>query len=358
MIRWATVMGRRARGSCVLAWVLVGCWSDELADKQAAAVEAQFVVPAYDPCALSTGYLPRERCDLAADLGQALFFEPALSATGQVACVTCHDPHHGFADGRTENAVSLGAVKWTAHNTISVVNVGLKEDFGYRRIFTWTGKCASGYCTTPSDVVRDIALPRAMGSSPTVVGDTVRAFYDPEYVRIFGATPSDNAVVMNNVLVALEAYMRRLVSSDRQELDAASRRGFELFVGRAMCVECHRGPVFSDSKVHVTGVAQRGAHAPTIDNGFDDQGGFFTPQLRGVAQTAPYMHDGSLATLEEVVEFYRWGGGTSGFVGDKDMMMETLDIDDDDVRDLVAFLESLSGRPLDAALLTDRHRSP
>lgn len=92
--------------------------------------------------------------------------------------------------------------------------------------------------------------------------------------------------------------------------------------------------------------------------GFDGIGGFFTPPLRNVADSAPYMHDGSLRTLEDVVEFYRWGGGSSGFVGEKDVMMVPLGIDDDDVRDLVAFLRSLSGRPIDAALLADRHKSP
>jgi cytochrome c peroxidase len=350
-------MGRQALWGCLLVCAFVGCWSDDLAGEQDAAIAAQFELPAYDPCVLSTGPLPRVSCDLAANLGQALFFDPALSGTGQIACVTCHDPSHGFSDGRTDNAVSLGAVKWTGHNTISVLNVGRKPG-----LFTWTGKCDMRECKTPSDVVRDIALPGAMASTPAIIGDVIRNDYGPEYTQLYGPTLSDDTVVMRNVLVALEAYMFRLTSTesafDRHDLDAASERGYKLFIGRAMCVECHRGPLFSDSRVHVTGVPQRGAHAPQIDTGFNGEGGFLTPSLRNVADTAPYMHDGSLRTLEDVVDFYRWGGVAGGFVGDKDRMMVPLEIDDDDVRDLVAFLHSLSGRPVDAGLTMDRHKSP
>lgn len=342
---------------CVFALLFAGCWTDDFSTTRDVALREQFALPAYDACLPS---LRRDVCDAAASLGRALFFEPALSGTGAVACTTCHDPKGAFVDTRTENAVSFGTAKWTAHNTISVVNIGLKYDFGDGAPFTWTGQCQDRPCLSPGAVIQDIALPRAMASSPQIVGNLMRTLYTGEYMAAFTDPMSDDTVIQRNVLTALDAYMRRLVSVNAPfdgVLGPAAQRGFELFVGRAMCVECHRGPLFSDFRPHVTGVAQTGAHAPTTDFGIAGTGAFLTPPLRNVASTAPYMHDGSLRTLDEVVDFYRWGGATSGFVGTKDSLMQPLDIDDNDAHDLVAFLQALSGKPVDPSLVVDHHKS-
>jgi cytochrome c peroxidase len=174
-------------------------------------------------------------------------------------------------------------------------------------------------------------------------------------------------------------------------LAPAAVRGARLFVGRASCNECHFGPNFTDGRFHNTGVPQTGATVPAVDTGRLDglskvltnefnaagaysdapdgarlqaaaaqaaadpsaaDGAFKTPGLRGVARTAPYMHTGGFATLRDVVLFYRDGGGASGFSGKKDVAMQPLLLSDQDVDDLVAFLESLSGDPLPAALVT------
>jgi cytochrome c peroxidase len=216
--------------------------------------------------------------------------------------------------------------------------------------------------------------------------------------------PADQAVVdriFSNFGKAIEAYERQLLDRDSAfdrymtgdtiALSPAAVRGAKLFVGRASCNECHFGPTFSDGRFHNTGVPQIGATVPLVDAGrlnglpqvlavefnaaglYSDtadgaqlqaaaaaaaadpeaeRGAFKTPGLRGVARTAPYMHTGSLPTLRDVVIFYRDGGGASGFAGTKDIAMQPLLLSDRDVDDLVAFLESLSGAPLPAALVT------
>jgi cytochrome c peroxidase len=118
-------------------------------------------------------------------------------------------------------------------------------------------------------------------------------------------------------------------------------------------MECHRGSLFSDFKPHVTGVEQRGEHAPVTDGGHAGTGAFVTPALRNVGETGPYMHDGSLETLADVIWFYRQGGAATGYVGTKDPLIQPLEITDDEARDLEAFLGTLTGTPIDPTLTTD-----
>jgi cytochrome c peroxidase len=133
-----------------------------------------------------------------------------------------------------------------------------------------------------------------------------------------------------------------------------------MFIGKAMCIECHRGPLLSDLKFHNTGVAQFGAHVPQVDGGLGVEvqkgkpeqhlGKWLTPPLRHVEETAPYMHAGQYATLAQVIEFYRRGGDPDGFSGVKDPRMQPLEIDDDEARDLEAFLRTLTGELIPSEL--------
>jgi cytochrome c peroxidase len=209
--------------------------------------------------------------------------------------------------------------------------------------------------------------------------------------------PEDRRLVnqiMANVGKATEAYERQLVSrgspfqryveGDRQALEPAAKRGLRLFIGKASCIECHNGPLMSDNKFHNLGLSQAAAPGMQdtgrfgdiprmISNPFnsagefsDDReagqrklmglnppdpatvGQFRTPSLHHVAETAPYMHDGSLKTLDDVVRFYHAGGGEPGtFPGNRDIKLSgKLGLTDDDRADLVAFLRSLTGQPV------------
>lgn len=201
---------------------------------------------------------------------------------------------------------------------------------------------------------------------------------------------------------ALGAYLRKLYSAnapfdaylagDEAAISESAKRGAKLFIGKATCVSCHEGPTMSDNDFHVTGVSQIGDHVlpmkdggdpgrygaidvylgwdfstkgkynddPTIDYSKDvtkDEklmGAFRTKGLRSVAETGPFMHTGHLATLREVVEFYNAGGGEAGtYAGTKDELMVPLNLSEQEIDDLVAFLETLTGDPIPAALQVD-----
>jgi cytochrome c peroxidase len=202
--------------------------------------------------------------------------------------------------------------------------------------------------------------------------------------------------IMANIGKSIEAYERKLVSrnapidkyiaGDYAALTPAAKRGLALFIGKAACVDCHSGPTLTDNKFHNTGVTQAGINAPVTDNGrfdeipktlsndfntwskySDDQalgqakmatlkqtddlkGTFRTGMLRQIEMTGPYMHTGSLETLEDVVRFYNWGGGTAGFAGTKSSAMVPLLLSDGEMADLVAFLHSLTGESPPAEL--------
>jgi cytochrome c peroxidase len=178
----------------------------------------------------------------------------------------------------------------------------------------------------------------------------------PEYRRrfdeVFGTGPT-----LTNVGMAIAAFERTLVTpdsrfdayarGDKGALGDREKRGLILFVGKAACSQCHAGPNFSDSKFHVLGLPRRagqpddvGRYAVTRDE--RDLRAFKTPTLRNVALTAPYMHDGSLPTLESVVEFYDRGGGTTP---NKSPKLIRLRLTAEERRDLVAFMKALTGTP-------------
>jgi cytochrome c peroxidase len=195
------------------------------------------------------------------------------------------------------------------------------------------------------------------------------------------------------LLVTRDAPFDRYVAGDHEAISLSAKRGLALFIGRAACVQCHSGPFFTDQHFHVLGVPQRGDHVPATDDGrlpavqqlLDDPfngagsysddpdhgearlraltsdpamlGRFRTKSLREIARTAPYMHDGAFETLHDVLEFYDDGGGNAAthgsFSGSVDPLIRPLGLADRDYDDLVAFLETLSGEPLPAALLED-----
>lgn len=348
-----------------LVWIgLVGCWTTPdpidgtFTPAQWIALQQQLALPPPpSPCVRITG-----SCDAAMMLGQLLFSDIALSAAPMrpptVSCASCHDASHYFIDTRTPSNVSQGATKFTKRNSIGLVNIAYKDllaPAGRHDVFTWSGQYA-----TPEDVV-DLAVTKAMASSHDTVAQVVRNAYGQPYAQAFGTpVPSDNEDTYKHAALALGAYMRRqmladtpfdrhLQRGDDTAIGDDAKRGFAVFVGRGMCIECHSGPLFTDFQFHDTGVPQRGDHVVASDPGraditmnADDLGRFATPSLRNVAMTAPYMHDGALATLDEVIAFYRGGGEATGYAGTRDPRIVPIDLGDDDARDLVAFLRALT----------------
>jgi cytochrome c peroxidase len=273
-------------------------------------------------------------------LGRSLFNDARLSADGSMRCASCHDPNRAFAsNGKV--AVGVGGHAGP-RNVPAIVNRG------YGAHFSWDGRGR----TLLEQVLLPIENPLELNVSvDTVVARLSRdATRVREFRRAFGQPPSRSTLAW-----ALTAYVSSITSEnapfdlhfqgDTAALDLEARRGRRLFLGKAGCTRCHVGPNLTDERFHVTGVAWRsgrpddpGRFAITGDS--TQLGAFKTPTLREVERTAPYMHDGSIPTLEEVVEFYSDGGIANPYL---DRRLRPLELTRAEKRGLVAFLRSLSG---------------
>jgi len=269
------------------------------------------------------------------ELGRRLFADRHLSRDGSIACTSCHDPERAFSK---PDAVSPGVFgRRGSRNAPALVNRG------WGRSFFWDGRVA----TLEEQVLKPIADPNEMdlpiaeaanraGLSPQELSRALAS-----YVRsiMSGSSPYD-----------------RYVNGERTALSVEEQAGLQLFRGKGNCTACHVGPNFSDEKLHNTGVAwieragaagEPGRAGSFQDEGRaaltgrpEDRGAFKTPTLREVARTSPYMHDGSLPTLQDVADFYDRGGRPNPNI---DPELHPLHLTADEKQALVAFLNSLSG---------------
>ncbi len=284
------------------------------------------------------------RSTAAIALGQKLFFDGGLSGDGRTSCAHCHIPEKGFADNRKTEEGVFG--RHGRLNTASLLNVA------YRAFLSDDGATSS----LLDRVKHGFGNPQEMDMAP---GDVARYIQgQPEYVRAFRATYGDSAITFDRALECLTAFVQTLTAggsrADRflflgelDALNASAMRGFHLFVGKAGCAGCHTigkdNALLSDNRLHNTGVGfaevAPGGPASANDSG-PVKGRYLTPILRNVALTAPYMHDGSLATLEDVVDYYNRGGNPNPFL---DPLVRPLGLSSVERQDLVAFLNSLTG---------------
>jgi cytochrome c peroxidase len=250
------------------------------------------------------------------DLGRRLFNERRLSRDGSTSCASCHDPDRAFSDGR---ATAVGVFAREGHrNAPALINRG------YGRLFFWDGRVR----TLEEQVLKPIEDPNEMDLPIDEAASRVALNADDlsralaSYVRtiLSGNSPYD-----------------RFINGDRTALSAEQQAGLQIFRGKGNCTACHVGPNFTDEKLHDTGVAWH--EGQLVDPGAGN-GTFKTPTLREVARTAPYMHDGSLDTLQEVVEFYDRGANSNPFL---DPELHRLGLTGPDKQALIAFLGSLSG---------------
>jgi cytochrome c peroxidase len=369
----------------------------------------------------------------AAQLGKKLFFDVRLGGplgpyndgatngslgasgdTGKIACASCHQLDQGGTDHRSQPPnVSLGA-SYTGRNALAVINAGFSPRWQF-----WDGRKDSLW----SQALAPTESPVEANGSRLQTAHVIFDNYRPDYEALFDVMPDlsdtvrfpptgkpgddsfdmmapddQNAVnlIFANFGKSVAAYERQLTSpsfqpsafdqfmaGDDNALSPSAIAGARLFIGKAGCLECHRGALFTDFGFHNIGAPQEGDHVPYTDQGrydgimqvsadpfnragaySDDKGSavipdpnnvpaetlgeFMTPTLRNVAKTAPYMHDGAYQTLWDVVNHYNFGGGTGRYSGTKSPLIAPLLLTSDEVDDLVAFLQSLSdGDPKD-----------
>lgn len=272
------------------------------------------------------------------ELGRQLFFDPRLSGNNQMSCATCHLPEKALADGlplgRGHDDTPL------SRNTPSLLNVGLF------RSFFWDGRAAS----LEEQALAPIVAADEMNQNLEELEAELNAV--PGYVRQFKEV-FGGEVTRETIAKALAAFERTLVTGpspldrylagEEDALSSEAKAGMELFVGSAGCVRCHNGPLLSDGEFYRLGIDATDLGRGLITGKKEDEGKFRTPSLRNVAQTAPYMHDGSIATLFEVVEYYYRGvpSESNGLPVDVTALSGQSY---SEIASLVAFLEALSGK--------------
>lgn len=323
----------------------------------------------------------------AAGFGRILFFDARLSANGAVSCASCHLPGRGFTDGRAR-AQGLGRHD---RNTQGLLDVG------WQRWFGWDGGADSLWAAS----VRPMLATHEMGATPAMLARLVESdsALRAGHRALFGEPPDDDTLMVD-LAKAIAAYLETLVSprtafdafrdalarGDRQaaaRYPAAAQRGLKIFVGRGNCAFCHFGPQFTNGEFHDVGIpflvepgrVDPGRHAGiqrlradpfNLGSRFNDQpaaarsglddtalktrtvtlqhrnfGEWKVPGLRNLTATAPYMHDGSKATLRDVVLHYS-ELNEDRLHADGEAILRPLRLREDEIRDLVAFLESLS----------------
>lgn len=276
-----------------------------------------------------------------AELGRLLFFDPVLSENDDVACATCHHPDLGFSDGRPVSVGMTGVD--LPRNAPTLWNAA------YVQSLFWDGRTNS---------LEDQALVPLTHADEMGVGDPATMAAQlaaiPEYVALFDAAFGGGAaaVTPDNATRALAAFQRTLISDDSpfdryaagdfDALTAQQRRGLALFRSGALrCFECHGAPTFASDTFRVVGLpSDDPGRAAVVDDGVF--GAFKVPTLRNIALSAPYMHNGSLATLEEVVDFYAAGGGRAGGFEQVDVFVNPFDLTEQERADLIAFLYALT----------------
>ena len=242
-------------------------------------------------------------------LGKALFFDPRLSESGQIACASCHDSELGWADARR---VSYGHNRQTGkRNSLSIINIG------YHTTFFWDGRVTSLEQQAPIPLTDPVEMHSTEKQSVKNISKIKG--YKELFERAFGSTQ----VTIERISQALATYQRTIISDKNTKFDrfisGESNKftdeeviGLHLFRTKARCINCHNTPLFSDQKFHNVGLSLYGR--PLEDLGLynitkqpEDVGRFKTPSLREVGRTAPYMHNGLMPDLEGIINMYNVG---------------------------------------------------
>jgi cytochrome c peroxidase len=306
------------------------------------------------------------------ELGQRLFAERRLSVTGQYACISCHLPERAYTDGRPKALGALGDE--TRRSAMSLTNVA------YNGAYTWgdsTAKTLELQMRQPLFNEHPVELGLTGHENQILQSLSSDESYRQQFARAYADDPSP--ISIDNVIKAIACYERTLISGrssfdryvfddDQSALSASAKRGMALFYSKLIgCSQCHSGINFDGPirfKTHedaralfantgLYSVDGRGAY-PEEDRGLfdlthrrEDMGKFRIPTLRNIAVTAPYMHDGSIATLSDVIDHYARGGrqlpaGPSPHNRLVDRRIRAFQISPEEKDDLIAFLQSLT----------------
>lgn len=314
------------------AIVFGGVFASHVAHAQAPAPKESYRRPTEIPFPADNPYTPEK-----AALGKALFFEPRLSGAQNMNCATCHNPSFGW-EVPVKTAIGAKNVA-LGRQAPTVLNTAWMEHF------FWDGRAPTAEAQAKGPIEADVEMNLPLGEAVKRLSDIGE--YKTWFQRIF----PNEGVSPDTIVKAIATFERTVVASyspfdawvdgDEAAIPATAKRGFALFNGKARCAECHSGWNFTDGKFHNIGTPSddigRGAYEPKNAKA---QGAFKTPSLRDIEQRAPYMHNGALATLSEVMVHYVGGGGDSPSKSEK---MKPVELNLDEIDDVIVFLRSLTG---------------
>jgi cytochrome c peroxidase len=295
------------------------------------ALKAQYRRPSTIPFPKDNPYTPEK-----AALGKKLYFDTRLSLTSAQACASCHSPGFGWGDGLAVG-VGHGMAKLGRHSP-TIINAA------WGAIFMWDGRLAN----LEEQALGPIQSPGEMNMQIDQLMDRLASI--PEYKPLFDAAFPGDGMKVATLAKAIATYERTVVS-ERAPFDAwiegnekaiseEAKRGFALFNGKAQCSACHEGWNFTNEGFQDIGLPSddvgRGKFLPGV---IKMQHAFKTPSLREISRRSPYMHDGSIATLEGVVDHYNYGGVDRPSRSD---LMKPLGLTAQEKADLVAFLKTLT----------------
>jgi cytochrome c peroxidase len=275
-----------------------------------------------------------------AELGRKLFFDPILSASGVRSCASCHNPGVSWGDG-LRRAVGEGQATM-ARRAPTLIDIAWIPRLGWDGKFRDLESVAFGPITSRANM----NLPE----STLIARLSSISGYVDDFTAAFGEGP----ITRENIELALATFERSIVSEqapfdrwiagDEAAIDAAAKRGFDIFNGKGRCAECHSKFAFSDGSFHDIGTAQKeDVGGRFFPKSAKLQYAFKTPTLRDVARRAPYMHDGSIATLEAVIDLYDRGGIDRS---SRSELIGPLRLTKDEKGDLIAFLNTLTSPPV------------
>lgn len=287
------------------------------------------------------------------ELGRQLFFDPILSADGDIACVSCHNPETGWSD---TVRVSLGhESREGRRNSMTILNVA------YHDTYFWDGRAAS----LEEQALMPIQDSMEMNGDMTIILGRLNS--SPAYRKAFRDIMGVDSISGQHVAKALATFERSVVSGESRfdqfwageynQLNDQELLGLHLFRTKAKCMNCHHGPLFSDQKFHNDGFTFFGR--PDEDLGRYDitkdttqLGAFKTPGLREVARTAPYMHTGTMPDLNEVMDMYNQGmpqpiprsvlKNHQGAIPESSHLLSPLGLTEEEKQAVIAFLGALS----------------
>jgi cytochrome c peroxidase len=268
-------------------------------------------------------------------LGKQLYFDRRLSRDNSISCASCHDPAKGFSNGE-QFATGVGQ-KVGGRNSPTVINSA------FQKFQFWDGRAG----TLEEQALGPMQNPIEMNMKLEEVVERLNAIpgYKSQFQKIFGTDAVPESIgkaiaAYERTLISMDAPFDRYKAGDHQALSASAKRGMELFFAKANCSACHTGHNFTDNSFHNVGI---GMDRPKPDVGREaisglegDRGAFKTPTLREVARSGPYMHDGSLKSVEEVVNHYSNGGIKNRWLDEE---LFPINLSDIEKQDLVAFLK-------------------